>query len=687
MIATPVDLIPEYGVEEVDGERFACARQPWLSLRSDYIFASGNWIRLRYRSSFFDDPVRPLIRFKSPDGNVSIQVLNGPVLGAGESIVRVPDNTVSVSISPMVRPGRFDFAIDGIERVSRARLLAQGVLNGPKWAMVSLGARLINARQESQQALKFAATSTGFNSYHTWYRALSRPLDLNGLDRPRSDWRTGPVIRFVMALEGHDANGLDATLKSFRSQVYSRWSVHVLVGPRTGQHLLAAYRRQTYEDPRFAEIDPRAATIDPRAAVGDRVAVIGVGDTLPNYALAVVAETIAREPDAAVVYGDEDAAAPDGSLHDPMFKPNWSPTFQAASAYIGRLTCLRYEDLVSSGWGSPEQLLFSEPEALNGAIHAANSENIIHVRRILYRRVRECKAPQTCQRSVGIGMPKINPGTRSWPELAVILPTRDHANYLRKCINGLRETTDYPCLSVVVVDNGSTAPDAIALLDEVAKDRQFTVLRFPGPFNYSAMCNHGALNTRAAFLVLLNNDIAMIESDWLKPLVALAIRADVGAVGAKLLYPSGRIQHAGIVIGSGGRAGHLYKGAAVNEVGYLDQLRVAREVAAVTGACMAIERWKYEAVGGLDATNLPVDLNDVDLCLRLCERGWKTIWTPDSVLCHLESGSRRQALNPSNVYERERHYFIQRWGHIIRDDPYFHPALSLFSHRPALASG
>jgi GT2 family glycosyltransferase len=139
------------------------------------------------------------------------------------------------------------------------------------------------------------------------------------------------------------------------------------------------------------------------------------------------------------------------------------------------------------------------------------------------------------------------------------------------------------------------------------------------------------------------------------------------------------------VLGHGGMAGHIYPGRVAAEPGYMNQLTVPRDVLAVTGACIAIARDKFDAVGGFDAEHLPVDLNDIDLCLKLVERGWKVVWTPDAVLYHLQSATRGFPLKPFKVYRKERDYFQKRWAHVIRDDPFFHPALSLFSHQPALA--
>jgi GT2 family glycosyltransferase len=248
----------------------------------------------------------------------------------------------------------------------------------------------------------------------------------------------------------------------------------------------------------------------------------------------------------------------------------------------------------------------------------------------------------------------------------------------------LRDKTDYPGFEIAVLDNGSTAPAAVRLLRKIAAEPRTKVLQRPGPFNYSALCNDGARATKARVLLFLNNDIAMLESGWLKAMVRRAIEPGIGVVGAKLLFSNGLIQHAGVVLGFGGIAGHIYRRSSSGHRGYLAQLTIPRAVAALTGACIAIERSKFEAIGGFDE-NLPVDLNDIDFCLRIAERGWTNIWTPEATLIHHQSATRGVDSDPFVLYRQERDYFVRRWLELIRDDPYFHPGLSLYAHDAALA--
>ncbi len=410
------------------------------------------------------------------------------------------------------------------------------------------------------------------------------------------------------------------------------------------------------------------------------MAVIQAGDVMPPYALAAFAESLIARPGFTALYSDEDAAGLFDTIQAPILKPDWSPIFNQAIPYIGRLAFVRHGNLVAAGL-SPTDLLSDEQNTLQRLLAEVDPATVGHLRRVLYRRKRPKAAPAVPAPAIG----RSTEPEPDWPEVSIVIPTRDRAHLLTACTRGLKEKTDYPSFNVVVVDNGSKQPQALALLDRLRADSRFRVLDRPEPFNYAKLSNDGARATNSPMLVFLNNDIRMIDAGWLKAIVRWAMKPQVGVVGSKLLFPNGKIQHAGIVLGMGGISGHIYRRWAGDVHGYLQQAVNTREMAAVTGACIAIDRSKYEAVGGFDAENLPVDLNDIDFCLRVAERGWTNVWTSDAVLTHVQSASRGIERNPFDQYRQERTYFIQRWIEAIRDDPYFHPGFSLSAHRPVLA--
>ncbi len=515
--------------------------------------------------------------------------------------------------------------------------------------------------------------------YGAWRLRLARPFDPGGLDRRHADWNLTPYFRLL--LRATDPAGVSATVASLQAQVYPKWTLDVIAGDDIATPDFADCRKAAAGDERVAFTGPRLnwAEIAGRNSADDRLAVLDAGDLLPDYALAVVAERLAGSPDLAVIYSDEDAVDADGLHRDPIFKPDWSPCLQARAPYVGRLALVRASAL-RPGAEALAALFHDDRAAIDRVLAGVAPAAVGHLRRVLYHRragAVRAEAP-------------IRPGSSAakqelaWPPVGIVIPTRDRADLLAECLRGLKDRTDYPAYEIVVVDNGSTAPDALALLRDLKSDLRVKVVERPGPFNFSALSNDGAKATAAPVLAFVNNDIVVVDPGWLKPMVRFAVMPRIGVVGAKLLFPDGRLQHAGVVLGFGGIAGHLYRRMPVDHRGYGGRLTVAHEVGAVTAACIAVERYKFEAVGGFDAENLPVDLNDMDLCLRISERGWASLWTPESVLIHLQSATRGIDPDPFVLYRQERTYFVRRWAEKIRDDPYFHPALSLFAHEVAL---
>ena len=668
----PIPLEAETGAVRQAGCWLATATPCWLTLAAAAWKPAGRWIRLEYSASFFDDPVRPLIRFDLEDGASFTEPMNGPVFGRGAWIGRIPGGTCRIAISPVARAGRFDFRIDAVTALSRAALVWRGLAFDPAWLPWAFGAKLIGSHREAWQTLRFAATATPLENYHRWKRENMRAWEPDGLDRPRFDWTQGPVVHLAMDAAGAPAEAVAATIASLQAQVYPRWQLSI----SGGSALPAGIAGLAAGDARIGTDDGPAP-----ASPGDLVGRALAGDVFAPHAMAVLADAAHERPDITAFYGDEEVLLPSGRLGEPRLLPAFSRRFQARSGYLGHGMFVRAGCLAAAGCGKTVHLAQADGERLAEALARQPDGAVLHIRRVL----RSCPPRVPASGSAPATVPVAGGRPPAWPKVAIVIPTRDHPKLLAKCIEGLDTLTDYPDFEVVLVDNGTTDTKALALIESLKANPRYTILHRPGPFNYSALCNDGAAASDAPMLLFLNNDIVMLNDQWLKPLVALALEPDVGVVGSKLLFPNGRIQHAGVVLGLGSIAGHIYRGAAADIPGYLDRLTVPHEVSSVTGACIAIERRKFDAIGRFDAENLPVELNDIDLCLRAAEHGLTTLWTPESVLCHLQSASRGFQVKPYKIYDKERRFFIARWANVIRDDPYFHPALSLFSHRPALA--
>jgi GT2 family glycosyltransferase len=265
------------------------------------------------------------------------------------------------------------------------------------------------------------------------------------------------------------------------------------------------------------------------------------------------------------------------------------------------------------------------------------------------------------------------------PLVSVVVPTRDRADMLARCTEGVLSHTDYPALELLIVDNDSAEPAARDLLASLAHDPRVRVLPYQGAFDFAAM-NNGAVEAACGeVVVLLNNDTEIIEPGWLSELVSHAVRPDVGAVGAKLLYPDGRVQHCGVTLGPGLFLGHQLRLSARTYPGPHGELALLRSVSAVTGACLALRKAVYQEVGGLDAVRFKVALNDIDLCLRIADFGYRVVCTPFAQLIHHESATRGQddtAEKRARATDELRN-FEALWGIMLDADP-FHNANVVF---------
>ncbi|WP_246689987.1 MULTISPECIES: glycosyltransferase [unclassified Methylobacterium] len=259
------------------------------------------------------------------------------------------------------------------------------------------------------------------------------------------------------------------------------------------------------------------------------------------------------------------------------------------------------------------------------------------------------------------------------PLVSVIVPTRDRLDLLRPCLESLAACTDWPNLEILVCDNDSREPETLAFLKALEREGRGLVVPCPGPFNFAAMNNAAAVRARGALLVFVNNDVEAFRPDWLTRMAREALRPEIGAVGARLLDGEGRVQHGGIVLGTGGLVTHAHRHFPGDAPGYLAGLRATHAASAVTAACLMVETEKFRAVGCFDDAVFAVDFNDVDLCLRLNAAGHRTLLVPGAVLHHRESASRRWTPAARARHEREIAALKKRWGPLLAQDPHYHP--------------
>lgn len=411
------------------------------------------------------------------------------------------------------------------------------------------------------------------------------------------------------------------------------------------------------EDLGAGDISSACSILDLWPTLGRYSIFVGSGDLLSRSAAAAYRQAIAANPHAAMFYADDDLVDEFGRRSVPHFKPRWNPELARHLDFVSGSSLVVTDALPPGEMWRPLETSSLSPDP-------------VHVPYVLHHRQNR---PDPLVPSVAAQV-----SDEGVPHVSIVIPTRNQVALLRTCIEGVLDS-DYPSFDVTVIDNGSDETETLAYLAQL-KARGIRVVRDPGEFNYAAMHNRTVGSLAGPLLCFLNNDVEVIDRSWLRNLAAHAPRGDVGAVGALLLYPDRTVQHAGIVLGLGGGAGHAHRFQDAHATGYFQRVKLPQFASAVTAACLVVEKAKFEAVGGFDAETFAVAFNDVDLCLKLNERGWRSFYEPRAVLIHHESKSR--GLDKRGAKKRrfagELSALKQRWGTDVTVDPYHHPELSPF---------
>ena len=466
-----------------------------------------------------------------------------------------------------------------------------------------------------------------------------------------------PFFRIIWTPCTNRADCVSPVLRAFAEQCYQNWNCQIVATAELRTHIEHVIAHMAVAN-RFRFIDPHNALLASDATVANSLdwAVICNNEVIPTpEALAEIALAILANPKLKLVYGDEDRLDSAGKRTEPFFKPDWSPDFFRGRNYLGGFVAVEYKAAVKAERNLATCNLY---DLVLKLIESCPSTSFHHIPKILHHVPQHhdiggtmC-APsalslqghyaRTCQPGQVIPLPGtpylrsvfIIPKTQ--PLVTLIIPMKDRVDLSRKCIESILNLSSYTNFEIIVVDNNSSEPDTFAYLNEIDSDPRVRVLKYPGPFNYSAINNFAEVEARGEVLGLVNNDVEVISPGWLEELCGHALRPDIGCVGAMLYYPDNRIQHAGVVLGIRGVAGHEHRFCARGSGGYFDRLRVVREVSAVTGACLFVRRETYRAVGGLDAEAFPVTYNDVDFCMKVRGLGFRNLWTPFAELYHHE---------------------------------------------------
>ena len=521
-------------------------------------------------------------------------------------------------------------------------------------------------------------------------------------------WQQRPP-KFSIAMPVHDPEleDLRRAVESVRSQAWPHVEL-CLVNDSSQKPEIIAYLEDIAKEPGVQLETPRtnlgiAGATNAAVALcsGDFVVFLDHDDELTTNALSRLAEEIRAHPEADLLYSDHDVIDADGRRLHVEFKPDWSPDLLLSYMYVGHIKVARL-GLVRELGGFREgfdgaadydfllrlaertdrirhvpEVLYHWRAAVNSM--ARRSDTKTHsfdsgrraLQEALERRdiAADAEWPGWARRArLGVFHVRYRP-EQTQAKISILIPTRDRLDLLSKCVASIEERTDYANWQIVILDNDSREPETLNYLSETSH----RVVHVPGDFNFSRIVNRGVEACDGEFIVLLNNDTVVVSHDWLQELLGVAVQPGVGAVGAKLLYPDGRIQHAGVTLGVHGLTAHAFDGHPDRysplEVGYY--AHVCRNVSAVTAACLMVRRSTYLEVGGFDEEDLGVAWNDTDFCLRLGAQGFRVIVNAHAELIHLGSVSRGDAKN-----DHEVSIMFERWAPQIDRDPFYNPNLS-----------
>ena len=551
--------------------------------------------------------------------------------------------------------------------------------------------------------------------YARWIRSYDR-LEREDVQRIREQlakFHYLPMISVLLPVYNSNLKWLRRAILSVQKQLYPRWELCIVDDASTDRKLWPFLQRCARRDPRIKVVRRTenghisAASNDAlRLANGDFVALLDHDDELAPAALYFVALALNKNRDLQLLYSDEDKLDAQNRRSEPYFKSDWNPELFLAQNFISHLSVYRTDLIRRLGGfrigfeGSQdydlalrciEQIRPKEIEHLPWVLYhwragdqstasSATAKPYAQeaARRAVQEHLQRTGIAGTVVPSHGVYLQTKYALPIEHPLVSIIIPTRDQVSPLKKCLHSVFHKTDYRTYEVIVLDNETYDSETLEFLAELTKYDRVRVERIEGTFNYSRLNNRGVELSRGSFIALLNNDVEVINDDWLSEMVSRAMQPEVAMVGARLWYPNGTIQHGGVILGAGGIAGHAHVGLRRGEPGYFARANLAQNVCAVTAACALVRREVYLQLGGFDE-NLAVTFNDIDFCLRLREAGYLIVWTPHADLIHHESASRGfDDSTPKQVrFLAEVDYMNSKWGDMLQRDPFYNPNLSL----------
>ncbi|GGP18596.1 glycosyltransferase [Silvimonas iriomotensis] len=533
------------------------------------------------------------------------------------------------------------------------------------------------------------------NPYETWLHARNLSLAEARMIDTRVDQLPQQTARFYLIDRTGNLPAISETLSTLGQQYFKGKQVSI-VSPLTDPDPQSGIAWLQSADGYVA------AMAEVAGVPSDWVGFVEAGDRLTLDGLLLGLLQAAEQPQWQAIYWDDDWIDDQGKPDSPRMKPDFSPDLMRAMPYADGLLLVRHSTLCAVLAAGPLEAGAEQVDLLLRVYEQFGEKAIGHIPKIgshlarlpwraledhgrsaaFARAVRNHLGRLACPANLSEGL---IPGTlhvqyqhSTAPLVSIIVPTKDQFGMLSRCVESVLGRTRYPNFELLIVDNNTSAPDAVAFLNglEQMANPRIRVIRYPHPFNFSAINNHAVELAHGEYVVMLNNDTAIVQDNWLDEMMAHAQRPEVGAVGARLLYPDGKIQHAGVVLGLRGPADHPFIGMARDERGYMNRLQVTQNYSVVTAACLVIRKSIYRDLGGMDEHDFKVSYNDVDLCLKVREAGYLIVWTPFASVLHEGSVSQTQVDATAQEAKRKRFQgeqdaMYRKWMRQIGHDPYY----------------
>jgi O-antigen biosynthesis protein len=525
-----------------------------------------------------------------------------------------------------------------------------------------------------------------------------------------------PKISIVMPVYNTDTSLLEKAIKSVLRQSYTYWELCIADDASTVEGVKGVLDEYSNQDKRikvvYRSVNGHISASSNSAlsvATGEFVAFMDHDDLIPPNAIFEFVAALNECPSLDIIYSDEDRIDAEGRRFGPYFKSAFNKELMLGQNYMNHFSMYRRSLLQDIGGFRIGYEGSQDYDLALRAIDKTIPQKIKHIPSILYHwriggeqntysetfmeqcvrsarlaikdhLVRNCESGDVIENSYVKSWHRVK---RSVDEkknpISVIVPTKDQAKVLEACCRGVLERTDYKNIELIIIDHESKSRDAVKLFDKLKADPRVRVIPYKGEFNYSAMNNMAVKSANGDLICLLNNDVDVINSDWLHEMAGHAVLSDVGIVGAKLLYSDGRTQHGGVILGVAGVAGHRFHLLDRHDIGPSGLAVLSSDISAVTAACILMRKEIFEQVGGFDEAHLKVAFNDVDLCMKVMSAGYRNIYNPYATLYHYESLSRGDDLSgpKKERFEKEVAFMLEKWGDFLEKDRFYNPNVNL----------